>query len=315
MGKLRLVAPSALIPDTLDTPATLPNFAGDRSEIGGYRVIRTLWVDQSWLATAPGGRWVVLKTLDEDCLWKGQLHPNIKDRLARVRELAHSGVANLYGVERDGGLTYLVWEYVLGETLEAFTGSSQCGPRDFLLLARELVLNVEMLHARGIVHGALKASNVIANAEGRVVITHVSPLLYCEPSQDTKAVVGLLAELLEKRGEVDSPVARLLAETGEEVSLRRLAARLGSLIESRDSEAAPPDRGKGEGIRRRALMGAGATAVVGVALFLGLKQYASAKTPAPPMPPQAAPAALQAAPSGESSSAAAAGSWSRRAAP
>ena len=77
------------------------NFAGDRSEIGGYRVLRTLLSDQSWLAEAPGGRRVVLKVLDEDCLWKGQLHPNIKDRLGRVRELAHVGVANLYGVERD----------------------------------------------------------------------------------------------------------------------------------------------------------------------------------------------------------------------
>src|SRR5947209_12714971 len=102
----------------MQASAASPNLAGDRSEIGGYGVERTLVPGQSWLACAPGGRRVVLKALDEDCLWKGQLHPNIRDRLARVRELAHAGVANLYGVERDGPLTYLVWEHVPGDTLD-----------------------------------------------------------------------------------------------------------------------------------------------------------------------------------------------------
>src|SRR5688572_3508433 len=117
----------------------------DRTEIGGYEILRALAAEQSWLASAPGGRLVVLKTLDEDCLWKGHLHPNVKDRLGRVRELAHSGVANLYGVERDGGLTFLVWEYVAGETLAERSASKSCGQRDLMVLARELVLAVEML--------------------------------------------------------------------------------------------------------------------------------------------------------------------------
>jgi hypothetical protein len=85
------------------TSASSSNIAGDRSEIGGYDVLSTLCAGKSWLAVAggaggAGGRSVVLKALDQDCLWKGQLHPNVKDRLGRVRELAHSGVANLYGV-------------------------------------------------------------------------------------------------------------------------------------------------------------------------------------------------------------------------
>src|SRR5687768_5806805 len=55
----------------------------------------------SYLAAGPGGRGVVLKPLDRDCLLKNGLHPSIRERLARVRELALAGVANLYGVERD----------------------------------------------------------------------------------------------------------------------------------------------------------------------------------------------------------------------
>src|SRR5437868_5182669 len=73
MGKL-LTAP--LSPSSMDTVAASPIFAGDPPAIGGYAVVRTLVPEQSWLAAASGGRQVVLKTLDEDCLWKGGLHPN-----------------------------------------------------------------------------------------------------------------------------------------------------------------------------------------------------------------------------------------------
>jgi len=305
----------------MEPAASSPKLAGDPSDIGGYRILRTLRPDQSWLGLANGDRQVVIKTLDDDCLWKGQLHPNIRDRLARVRELAHAGVANLYGVERDGSLTYLVWEYTPGQTFAERADSPSCGQRDFLLLARELVLGVEMMHARGIVHGTLKPSNVIIDTENRVVITHVSPLLYSEPSDDVNAIVAMLTDLLEQRGRVDSPLGHLLAQASdEEMSLRRLATRLGAMIESREPETlAPSDGAAARGIRQRAVMGAGATALVAIAIFLGLKQYANARTPKPPTPPQAAPAALKATPpagaAGEDPSAAAPAPPSRRAAP
>src|SRR5258706_9700483 len=143
----------------MEITASSPNLAGDPSEIGGYRVLRTMVADQSWLGRATGGRPVVLKTLDEDWLWKGQLHPNIKDRLGRVRELAHSGVANLYGVERDDNLTYLVWEFVEGETLAGRAASGRCGQRDFLLLARRLVLGAGKPSPPGVGAGAPEGSN------------------------------------------------------------------------------------------------------------------------------------------------------------
>src|SRR5881227_419589 len=91
-------------------------------EIGGYEVLEPLGqAAESALAVAPGNRRVVLKLLDPDCLLRPapnpKLHPSIRDRLARVRELAHAGVANLYGVEHDAGRVYLVWEFIDGVPL------------------------------------------------------------------------------------------------------------------------------------------------------------------------------------------------------
>jgi hypothetical protein len=266
------------------------NIAGGRSDIGGYEVLRMLGADQSWLASAPGGRTVVLKTCDDDCLWKGQLHPSIKDRLARVRELAHVGVANLYGVERDAGLTYLVWEHVEGETLAEYARSPRCGQRECRRLARELVLAVEMLHARGIVHGAIKGSNVILDRDGRVVLTHVSPLLYTNPAED---VVGL-ANTLRDLAPDDAAMKQVLDEAEEgEMPLRRLATRMGALIESREAESSSEaDRLEGKAIRRRALLGACAAAALAVLVFAGVKVYADRRAPKAPVPPQPPPAAM-----------------------
>lgn len=269
--------------------------AAQPAEIGGYEVIRPLADGQSWLTTAPGGRLMVLKSLDDDCLWKGQLHPNIKDRLGRVRELAHVGVANLYGVERDGALSFLVWEYVHGESLDEFATVQNCPPRELLSLARELVLSVEMLHARGIVHGAIKPSNIIIDSDRSVQLTHVSPWLYTEPGEDVQALLALLTDLSQRRGESEGALARMLEEQDPaDWTLRRLASRLGALLDAREGEAyEDTDKGAARRIRRRATLGATATVVLALAVFVGLRQYANQKTPRPPVPPQATPAALQ----------------------
>src|SRR5436309_2586267 len=95
--------------------------------IGTHRVTRSLAGEQTCAGIDAAGRAIVLKRLDRDCLLKGQLHPNIKDRLARVRELALTGVATLYGVERDtgSGEAYLVWQFVEGTPLEEYLADTK----------------------------------------------------------------------------------------------------------------------------------------------------------------------------------------------
>src|SRR5205823_4649401 len=61
---------------------------------------------------------------------------------------------------------------------------------------RVVILAVESMHARGMVHGAIHGGNVIVGENGTVRLTHGSPLLYDDPGEDVKDVVGLLGELL-----------------------------------------------------------------------------------------------------------------------
>jgi hypothetical protein len=110
------------------------------------------------------------------------------------------GVASLYGVEREGEQAYLVWEYVDGATWEEHVGGGQMPEKAPAALRRELKAAVESLHALGIVHGALHERNVLVRPDGRVILTHISPLLYNDPEVDRDAV----RELLERLGEDES---------------------------------------------------------------------------------------------------------------
>ncbi|MGH7214319.1 MAG: protein kinase domain-containing protein [Tepidisphaeraceae bacterium] len=277
----------------------------DYDEVCGYRIVRVLPAERGVLAQAPnGGRRVVLKVLEPDCLLRGQLHPSIKERLERVRELAHLQVANLYGVEREEGTAYLIWEYLDGRTFEEHAVSTRRSPRDLLVAAREVVLAVESLHAQGIVHGALHARNIIVDDNGRFRLTHVSPLLFSDPSQDARAVVAMLKEMCERRNEGDSALFELLSEAeSTSMSLRQLRPRLGALLESRDlgptgSDAPASSRAKSDDdhphTRRRAVYAAAATAGIGAVIAGGVWLFARQGPLRPYTPPEAPPAALHA---------------------
>lgn len=210
------------------------------AEVCGYTVARAL-SDNCYLVIGPAGRGVGLKRLDDDCLLKGQLHPSVKERLARVRELAHAGVANLHGVERDSGAAWLVWEYLDGRTFDDYAADPARLLRDLAVAGRELALALDLLHMQGIVHGAVHGANVVIDRGGAVRLTHVSPLLYSDPAEDARAVVRLLESAVATRGGENSALGWLLARAREEdVPLRTLAARLAALIESRELDAPPP---------------------------------------------------------------------------
>ena len=236
-------------------------------EICGYTVDSALTAGESFLAIGPGGRGVVLKKMDPDCLLGGLLHPSIRERLCRIRELAHGAVANLHGVGREGAEAFLVWEYVDGRTFAEYLGAADRTPRDLLVVARELILAVDSLHMRGIVHGALGGGNVIVAPDGSIRLTHLSPLLYSDPSVDVDAVIALLEWAVEQRGEQDSPLARLLADARHDhMDLRTLGTKIAALHEP---SAQPPQLApqiEERHLRRRMLVGALIVALLGLAL-------------------------------------------------
>src|SRR5665213_3369430 len=238
----------------------------------GCPVDRVLTADQSWLAIGPAGRGVVVKRIDRDCLLHGQLHPHVRDRLGRVRELAHPGVANLFGVEREGAEAYLIWEFVEGVSFDEYAATPGRTPADLAAVARELVLAVDLLHVQGIVHGALIPSNVFISPGGVVRLTHISPLLYTDKAVDVESVLNILEAAAESRGAEGRDLAAVVGDARQaRVGLRQLATRLGALLGPRDAKTPGAAQAQPGGLeRRRALLAALFVAIQGLAIAAGV---------------------------------------------
>lgn len=232
--------------------------------IGGYRVVRALARQKSFVAEDEAGRRVVIKLLDPDCLLDNQLHPSIHDRLSRVRELAQASVANLYGVERDLDLVFMVWEYVDATSFVEYASSPDVSDADLIKLMRELALAVESLHARGIVHGAIHDGNVFVDSDGKIHLTDISPLLYHDPAVDERAVIELMREAARARTPMSDAIAESLENLdAQQTNLRELTNVLAALAKPDDPGRIAIDERPGR-LRLRTIVTALLVAIFGI---------------------------------------------------
>ncbi len=225
--------------------------------------------------TADGRRWV-LKPLPADCLHGDAIHPAIRERLARVRELPHARVATLAGVVRGtAGGAHLVWAWVDGLPWDR----ADVPAARFPAVARQLATAVETLHARGLVHGGLTPGNVIVTPAGDVWLTHVSPYLWADPADDVRAVVELLRPPTAALGLPPPDVA----DPPPAAALHDLAGRWAP-----GSTAAPPAV---NGHGRRSLWAAAAVAALAAVTAVGVARWAvrSSARPSPGPVPQLVP--------------------------
>ncbi len=150
-----------------------------------YTLIRPLKDGITTLATDSMHRKVVLKLLPFDCLWRGQLHPNVKDRLERLRELPGTQLQGLIGVEVMEKGVVSVTPYVEGNNLR------ECDEAELGSALAQLPRIVASLHRLGMVHGAISAGNVIVDRKGKAHLIDPSPLLHDDFDVDLAAMSKL----------------------------------------------------------------------------------------------------------------------------
>jgi tRNA A-37 threonylcarbamoyl transferase component Bud32 len=235
-------------------------------------------------------RRVIRRELPADCLLHGELHPNIKERLERIRQIPHPAVAALLGVERDreSGTAWLVWELIEGERFVEAASDARRSARDAAALMRELALEVEAFHTAGLVHGAIGNDSVIVDRDGRIRLTDVSPLLYHDPAVDESSVRRILREVITRRGERDSGLWHFISSAEHESwSLRAVRINLASLVESSEGKIEPPIASRNQRrLRVVALLAACVVALAGVAvsvLIYARVQRAMSKPLSPPV--------------------------------
>jgi tRNA A-37 threonylcarbamoyl transferase component Bud32/tetratricopeptide (TPR) repeat protein len=108
------------------------------------------------------------------------LHPDHeRDLVARERlrlealaaaALDHPFICKVFEVGDDDGRTFIVMEYVEGETLQLTAGRQLLPVRQIVDIAHELAQALETAHTRGVVHRDLKPSNVMLTTQGHVKV-------------------------------------------------------------------------------------------------------------------------------------------------
>ena len=92
-----------------------------------------------------------------------------------VAALEHPHVAPVYDYWREPGRAYVVTRFLRGGSLGELIGRSDAIPHERAARILEQVASaLAMAHRRGVVHGALRSSNVLFDEEGNAYLTDFS---------------------------------------------------------------------------------------------------------------------------------------------
>jgi eukaryotic-like serine/threonine-protein kinase len=143
---------------------------GDSVLGGRYRLREALGGTMSQVFLAEDlelGRDVVVKLLGPDAE-----RARFEREARAAATLAHENIVRIYAYgEAEDGRPYMVFEHLVGGTLEERLARGGLPDTETLRIARDVAAGLAHAHANGLVHRDLKPSNILFDAEGRAKIS------------------------------------------------------------------------------------------------------------------------------------------------
>jgi len=110
-------------------------------------------------------QWYAVKVLPRRSMWNVRL---ARRQVRSFSQFSHPGVVPFVDVGTSGGLHYLVWPYVSGETLEQkVERNGKLKPDAVAKIALHLAQALTVCHQNGIFHGLIKPSNIMIGNDGQ----------------------------------------------------------------------------------------------------------------------------------------------------
>lgn len=125
---------------------------------------------------------------------------NPSDDLARRRfrrealalsQLNHPNIATVFSFDSQGGLDFLVMEFVTGETLSQKVSQRALPEREVLGLAVQICKALEEAHERGLIHRDLKPANIMVNSKGLVKVLDFGLAMLVQTPEDKDSTIAL----------------------------------------------------------------------------------------------------------------------------
>ena len=139
-------------------------------------------------------RTVAVKVLPESL----KNNPDLQQRLEReaktISSLSHPNICTLYDIGRQEGVSFLVMEYLEGETLDQRLSRGPLPAEQVLRIAVEIAEALEKAHRQGIIHRDLKPGNVMLTKAGAKLMDFGLAKLSAGPTPMAAALGELTAE-------------------------------------------------------------------------------------------------------------------------
>ena len=112
------------------------------------------------------GRDVAVKVLPTHLSTNEEIRQRFEREAKTISQLSHPHICNLYDVGREGGIDYLVMEYLEGETLALRLAKGPLPLEQTLRFGVQIADALDRAHRQGIVHRDLKPGNVMLTKGG-----------------------------------------------------------------------------------------------------------------------------------------------------
>ncbi len=144
------------------------------SRLGRFEILRPLGrggMGQVFLARDPSiGREVALKTISSEVVQTPKARERFLNEAKAAGALSHANLITIHEFGEDGGVLFLVMEYLEGEDLSALLRRRALLPAQAMELMAQVCDGLAYAHAKGVLHRDVKPSNVrVVEQSGRLV--------------------------------------------------------------------------------------------------------------------------------------------------
>ena len=181
------------------------------TRLGPYQIIGSLGaggMGEVYRATDTTlGRQVAIKVLPEAFAHDPERLARFEREAKTLAALNHPHIAQIYGLEKSGGISALVLERVEGPTLADRIAEGAVPLDEALVIARQIGEVLETAHELGIVHRDLKPANIKVRPDGTVKVLDFGLAKLTEaglPAEARSAKAGAL-EVLSQAPTITSP--------------------------------------------------------------------------------------------------------------
>jgi serine/threonine protein kinase len=132
-------------------------------------------------------RRVALKVLPENLCAETEANQRLLREAQAAATLDHPNICQIYEIAEVGDYSFIVMQYVEGETLAEKLGKEKLSVQTSLELAAQIAEALEEAHAHHIIHRDIKPANIIVNEKGRAKVLDFGLAKFIETENEETA--------------------------------------------------------------------------------------------------------------------------------